>query len=330
VRRKAHAIFARLAPVVPSKVYDTYWHFAAERQAIFYRRLANTAPPWTRDPILSEYKFTNAYRASDRVSQYLIRKVIYEGDQTAEEIFFRTILFKLFNKISTWELLMRHFGTVTAREFRPKLFGKLLAAARARGERIYSAAYIMPSGGYGYERKHDNHLALLQQMLQDRAPARVGDAKNLQSVFDLLRSYPTIGSFLAYQYAIDLNYSPLVNFSEDSFVVPGPGALDGIRKCFANLGGLNESNIIKLVTERQAYEFQQRDIPFRDLWGRSLHQIDTQNLFCEISKYARIAHPEVKGVADRTRIKQRHRPIAAGLEVWYPPKWNINNRIREE
>jgi hypothetical protein len=65
-------------------------------------------------------------------------------------------------------------------------------------------------------------------------------------------------SFLAYQYAIDLNYSPLVNFSEDSFVVSGPGALDGIRKCLANLGGLNESNIIKLVTDRQEHEFEQR------------------------------------------------------------------------
>jgi len=51
------------------------------------------------------YRFTNVYRASDRVSQYLIRRVIYEGDQSEEEVFFRTLLFKIFNRIETWEIL---------------------------------------------------------------------------------------------------------------------------------------------------------------------------------------------------------------------------------
>ena len=49
-------------------------------------------------PILARFKFTNAYRASDRVSQYLIRNVIYEGSQSSEEVFFRTLLFKIFKQ----------------------------------------------------------------------------------------------------------------------------------------------------------------------------------------------------------------------------------------
>ncbi len=74
---------------VPTPVFETFWRFAAERQNIFFRRLDHTALSWTNDPILQRYKFTNAYRASDRVSQYLIRNVIYEGDQSPSEIFFR-------------------------------------------------------------------------------------------------------------------------------------------------------------------------------------------------------------------------------------------------
>jgi thymidylate kinase len=101
------AVFTGLSPAKPSHVYDTYWRFAAERQDIFFRRWEGRKPPWTHDPILTEFKFTNVYRASDRVSQYLIQKVIYHGEQSEEEIFFRTILFKLFNKIETWELLLR-------------------------------------------------------------------------------------------------------------------------------------------------------------------------------------------------------------------------------
>ena len=62
--------------------------------------------------MLATYKFTNAYRASDRVSQYLIRNVIYRDDlpMSPHEVFFRILLFKLFNKIETWELLERAIG----------------------------------------------------------------------------------------------------------------------------------------------------------------------------------------------------------------------------
>jgi hypothetical protein len=69
-----------IAPLRPTVVYDSYWRFAAERQQVFFRRLEGLAPPWTDDPVLLAHKFTNAYRASDRISQYLIRRVIYRDD----------------------------------------------------------------------------------------------------------------------------------------------------------------------------------------------------------------------------------------------------------
>lgn len=93
-----------------SKIYDIYWHFAAERQRIFYKRQSGQNIHLTEDPILSTYKFTNAYRAADRVSQFLISHVIYSGDQSPREVFFRTILFRFFNRISTWEYLSAALG----------------------------------------------------------------------------------------------------------------------------------------------------------------------------------------------------------------------------
>ena len=56
-------------------VFNTYWRFAAERQSVFFRRVCGALPPWTSDPILLRFRFTNAYRAADRVSQFLIRQV---------------------------------------------------------------------------------------------------------------------------------------------------------------------------------------------------------------------------------------------------------------
>ena len=69
-----------LGPLKPTPVYNSYWRFAAERQNVFFRRLEGLPPPWTQDPVIRAHKFTNAYRASDRVSQYLIRRVIYRAD----------------------------------------------------------------------------------------------------------------------------------------------------------------------------------------------------------------------------------------------------------
>lgn len=329
---KSPVIFSRLSPAKTTKVFDTYWRFAAERQAIFFRRIEGQPPAlWTQDPILMQYKFTNAYRASDRVSQYLIKNVIYTGEQTPEEIFFRTILFKIFNRIETWELLESELGEISYSEYSFKRYNKVLTRALNSGSRIYSAAYIMPSGNsvFGYTRKHRNHLKMLEMMMEDEVALRIRDARSMREAFELLRSYPLIGDFLAYQYVTDLNYSNLINFSEMAFVIPGPGALEGVRKCFSCFGGLTETNIIRLVTDRQEEEFAERGIDFPTLWGRPLQLIDCQNLFCEVDKYARIAHPEVRGNNGRTRVKQHYRYNAERIEYWYPPKWRLNGKIKK-
>ena len=320
---------SRLSPAKSTIVYETYWRFAVERQEVFFRRLESCSSPLTHDSILAHYKFTNAYRASDRVSQFLIRNVIYEGSQSSEEVFFRTLLFKIFNRIETWELLRAAIGEVEYSSYSFDAYDRVLSQALAAGRAIYSAAYIMPSVGrvFGYTQKHRNHLKLIEGMMADEVPQRIAGARTMRDAFGLLRSYPSIGDFLAYQFVTDLNYSEVTNFSEMEFVVPGPGALDGIRKCFSDRGGLTEADLIRVVTERQEAEFERLGLRFRDLWGRRLQLIDCQNLFCEVSKYARVKHPDFKGVGNRSRIKQVYRPTAEPVNYWYPPKWGINSLI---
>ena len=328
-QKKLPYVFAKLSPALPTVVYDSFWRFAAERQEVFFRKLEGLDGPWTDDPILLRHKFTNAYRASDRVSQYLIRHVIYQGDPSPEEVFFRTVLFKFFNKIETWEMLRSRLGTISYADYSFSRYDRILSEAISSGVRIYSAAYMMPSGksAFGHSRKHSNHLELIKRMMDDEVPLRIADAPNMRQAFEVLRSYPTIGNFLAYQFITDLNYSEMVNFSEMEFVIPGPGAIDGIHKCFSDLGGLNETDIIKLVTDHQEMEFERSGLNFRTLGDRLLQLIDCQNLFCEVSKYARLRHPDIKGISKRTRIKQIYRPSAKPIEYWYPPKWNINHMI---
>jgi len=316
-------------PTKITEVFDTYWRFAAERQSIFFKRFDGEKPPWTQDHILQQYKFTNAYRASDRVSQYLIKRVIYEGDQSPDEVFFRIILFKTFNKIETWKLLLEKFSEISWDGFNFKAYDNFLSESKANKVRIYSGAYIMPSGGksFGHGAKHSDNLELIKKMMIDGVPSKICDAKSMQEVFDLLRSYPMIGNFLAYQYASDINYSNMTDFSEMSFVIPGPGAKDGLQKCFSDPAGLSEIDLIKLTAERQDKEFERLGLNFQDLWGRRLQLIDCQNLFCEVDKYARVAHPKVTGITGRNRIKQKFRANDRKILFYYPPKWKINDNI---
>jgi hypothetical protein len=304
-------------------VFDTYWRFAALRQDIFMRRFAGESPPWTADPILKTYRFTNVYRASDRVTQYLIRHVLYDGELTAEDIVFRALLFKFFNRIETWETLSQEIGPLSWKAYDFRRYSSVLNSMLARGASLYSAAYIIPSPPFGEGRKHQNHLRLLEQLMHDRAPYHIATARSLRDVFQVLRRYPSIGDFLAYQFCIDLNYSSLVNFSEMEFIVPGPGARDGIRKCFVDTAGLTDADIVRIVTETAGQHFRRLGLSFSDLWGRPLQLVDCQNLFCEVGKYARVLHPDVRGESGRFRIKQRFVPRPRPLPQWYPPKWGL-------
>ena len=100
------------------EIYDLYWYFAYERQNIFLKKISGSNPPWTDDKILQEYKFCNSYRVNDRVSQYLLKNVIYNGKTySKEDMIFRIVLFKLFNKETTWELLMKNFDDITLETF---------------------------------------------------------------------------------------------------------------------------------------------------------------------------------------------------------------------
>ncbi len=315
------------SPPIPSEIYSVLWNFAFERHRIYLRRLAGEVYPWTKDPVLTEYKFTNAFRAADRVSQYLIELVYSDPDASEDTLLLRTLLFKTFNKIDTWKRIVGNLGMPVASEFDYEACGNLLDNYRRERIPIYSGAYIMPSGGHSGAPKHRMHLHLIRRMLDDNLPGRLGATESLAEAYDLLLAYPTLGPFLAFQYAVDLNYTTLMNHSERDFVVAGPGALDGLSKCFQSLGDYSPEDTIVWLSDMQMEEFSRYNLDFDGLWGRPLQPIDVQNLLCEVSKYTRATHPDVKGQSGRKRIKQKFRMTGPLPKPLFPPKWGLKQRV---
>ena len=316
-------------PTPRPKVYDLYWYFASERQRIFERRVRGAPPPWTQDRILGEFKFCNVFRAADRVSQFLIRHVAYHSQPcTSEDRLFQIVAFRTFSNIDTWRGLVELLGhPPLLRDLANGTFCRALDRVRELNGRLYTGAFILcAANAYGEPAKHLNHVRLFQHMfLEDRLGTQLLRASSLREIFGLLRGYPLIGDFMAYQYAIDLNYTELMAYSENDFTRPGPGALRGMRKVFESLGEFSPEETIAWMVRRQHVEFQRLQLPFRGLWGRHLHAIDCQGLFCETDKYCREAVPEL--ASNRRRIKQRFAASPEPLELFFPPRWRIHSAI---
>ena len=306
------------------EIYDLYWYFACERQNIFWKKLHGEAAPWTTDKILQEYKFCNSYRVNDRVSQYLLKNVIYNGKKySAENTIFRIILFKLFNLESTWQLLVNHFGDVLLENFDTKKYSKVLGDAIGHGVKIYNDAYISCANKvFGYDRKHDNHLALVHKMfVEDKMQNKILKCTNMKDAFDIIKEYPLIGNFMAYQLVTDIKYSDVVNWKETEFTVAGPGSQRGIKKCFISKGRMTDEEIIKYMYENQDKEFARLGLNFKRIGNRPLQLIDCQNIFCELDKYLRQAVPSLK--SNRVKIKKHYTAKKDKIEYMDPPKWGI-------
>ena len=318
----------RRPPVPRRGVYNLYWYFASERQRIFERRVAGDAGPWTDDPILQAFKFCNVFRAADRVSQFLLRNVAYGNEHVSpEDRIFQVVAFRLFSRIETWRTLIDLLGHApTLEDLVSGAFETCIERVRQKNGRLYTGAFILCAAkAYGESLKHLNHVRLLQHMfVGDRLAVSLLGSRSLGEMFRALRTYPLIGDFMAYQCAIDLNYTEFFDFSENDFTRPGPGALRGIKKVFESVGEYSPEDVVQWMVARQDDEFRRLRLPFGGLWGRRLHAIDCQGLFCETDKYCREARPEL--ASNRKRIKARFVASREPLALFFPPKWKVDPR----
>lgn len=236
---------------------------------------------------------------------------------------FRIIFFRLFNKIETWEKIEQSLGTyVCIGNFDVNLCSGILNKVRLSREPIYGNAFILCANKvFGFNEKHMNHLALLKMIIEESIINEILNCKSLKEIYEVLIELPLIGEFMAYQISVDINYSDIFKFSENSFTKAGPGAKRGIRKAFVDKGSLTDEDIIMWMVENQDKEFKRLNLDFRNLWGRKLQAIDCQGLFCELDKYSREHFPELS--IQRSRIKQRFNEAPKKIHYFYPPWWGV-------
>ncbi|KDR74070.1 hypothetical protein GALMADRAFT_124287 [Galerina marginata CBS 339.88] len=303
----------------PTIAFDTFWRFAAERKAIDDRRRAGEPAPWTNDKILKDYFFCNTFRVLDKGCQYLIQEVIEKGSQDPVEVVFRVVLFNLFTRIETWELLDEKLGPLTWASYDREKYRRVLSAAVTRGMTLYTRAFIKPAPHFGFDQNYANHLCFLESFMELQLTSRLLNATSMADVYEFLISFPSMGPFSTFQLMLCLSYTPVLNFHHDDFVISGPGSISGLNKLFGKSmqQGRNQvegidTEVMRYLAKSQDYHFKRLSLNFSGLGPKRLPMslADIEHTLCEVDKYCRVAHPHLKG--KRTNI---HRTFQAPSSV---------------
>ena len=109
-----------------SDIYSSYWFFSFLRQERFLEKINKKYKANDDDCIFNNFKFTNCYRSCDRVSQFLISNISNDIALDYKDVFLRTIIFKLFNKIDTWNSIEDIVGSVSVSNFSVSLLKRYI------------------------------------------------------------------------------------------------------------------------------------------------------------------------------------------------------------
>jgi len=324
----------------PNFAYYLYWQ--KERMDIFWRRYFGQEPPYTTDPILQEFKFTNVYRVLDRSSQYLVKEVIYNGRKyTREGMFWRIMLFKHFNLPATWDYLTERLGDIDENTSFEDI-SRVLLEYEQEGKKPYSNAYMMTAaflsgekGAYAHLRgagwkKYQYYFYVFEKELTKDYVKGLLDSKTSEEFLKGLNGVTGFGDFISYQIIQDLCYSEVFDFDLNSFCLAGVGTIRGIQRTFDIEGKVDYGEIVmwthqNLERLRDGYsDLLGVDLKFNEIPGLPLKVPDCSNSYCENDKYIRglkIADPSNK--VEGMRIKNFFTPSPKKIEYVFPPKWGV-------
>tara|TARA_R110000751_G_scaffold306783_1_gene426199 strand:- start:316 stop:1209 length:894 start_codon:yes stop_codon:yes gene_type:complete len=215
-----------------TEAVESYFGWINERHAIYQRRVAGKNPPWTDDPILQTYKFTNPFRENDRVTIWMRQNWTKPNENKATwgDMFFNCCLFRM---VGTTEFAEEH-GWVT--DWKPEQTKALIQQRLADKKRTFTGAYIITNQGLKCSKAEVVVDHFLTPLWQDKEwfGKMASVEKSLQATHERLKEYRGWGGggFMSYEVVTDLNYTPVLWGSEDRYTWAnaGPGAVRGLNR----------------------------------------------------------------------------------------------------
>ena len=273
-------------------------YFVIQRYKIHLRKdIQKQQRPWTNDPILHLYSFTNVRRIQDTVTKYILKKVCLNPDLSLRQKILNLLWFRIFNKPQTFELFnfpIRQQDLNCSFQQVAQRYSMLVSDPRlSRGAYMNSG----PMKRYTqYQKQFPTYMMPFHMIWQFNRSKEIQDILKgqPQPAFDALLNIRGMGEFLAYQVYVDLCYCPQTTFTQNDFVYLGQGAKAGVQHICPNLNHVEKRNFIKYVQENI-------DFWLDKYYNTSLFQLmedlhpderyislsNLQNCMCQFSKYMR-------------------------------------------
>ena len=306
------------SPVLFVENFTHLHRWIVDRYAVHIKKdCMKQSAPWTDHPIIREYRFTNVRREHDKETRWVIENICQQEMSPANK-WMNLILFRMINKSET----CKHFMPIDFENIdwqrivyyvqnAPKGYVFFTNAFHTSGLKATTnrAVGFPPLSKDKEKGVHPifSVVAYCKKLFDEEdVIVNLGNSCTAQEFFEGLNKVPGIGYFLAYQILVDWTYCPEALFSENEFVVAGPGARRGLDLVFEDKDGMTYEECLFWLRDNWVTICKWLNLPwnpdeiFTDLFpeDRYMNVMSLQNCHCEISKYIRAVngtgHPRNK------------------------------------
>tara|TARA_R100001143_G_scaffold49683_1_gene44640 strand:+ start:19 stop:924 length:906 start_codon:yes stop_codon:yes gene_type:complete len=288
------------------KELDTYFYWIHERESIrINKEVLGHTPPWTDDEVLQKYKFCQVFREDDRTTRWF-REHIREPLRDSTDVFMATVIFRWFNYIESGRTLIKH--DLLCNWDRKKAIEEI-----SKQDKWVTGAYIIKTPNR--MNKVTGVAECISHMWKDKNYLidTMYGISSLEKIWNVLRDYPYMGPFMAYEVVTDLRHTYVADNADDimTWANPGPGAMRGLNRLTGReLGFCKRSHpwneemqeLLKIAYERlnnniiDLHKFEMREV---------------EGGLCEFDKYSRTVQKQ-----GTTRSIYKHNkdlPLVEGL-----------------
>lgn len=280
-----------------------FLEFMMNRESMRLKKESGASWPWTDDPILQEFRFTNVKREHDRTTRWMRKH--WTGQNlyaSSGEIIFNCALFRYFGTIQFasavgWQSRWDPASIVSSAELQIR-----------RGEKIFTGAYIIPTLGV----KEPKHRVVVERILtplwfsREELGHLARNTKSWRAVGQRLMQQKGFGGtgFMAKETLQDAMQTPALGDAIDrnTWCPIGPGARRGLNRVFGRPTKFHQPFDRSLADLMILFEVATAQLPY---WMPALELHDIQFQLCEFDKYERFRLGEGRPKAKYDRFKKR-------------------------
>ena len=282
---------------------DRFCYWQTERESIRVKKEEYKLPaPWTDDPILQEFKFCQVFREDDRTTRWF-RTHIREPLANSSDVIMATIIFRWFNFIPTGRTLVEN-------DLHRNWEGDKAIQLIRKQPKWVTGSYIIktPNGmdkvtgvAECIDTMWKDKESILSQLHKDLAKGE----SSLEATWLILRDYPYMGPFMAYEVVTDLRHTYLLENANDimTWANAGPGAMRGLNRLTGRPLDYSRKSHPWCKEMQDLFKEVKKvlapSIIFRN--GANYEMREIEGGLCEFDKYSRIHKGE-----GRTRSVYKH------------------------